>query len=172
MIAKARALLAEESTVTLAIIAILFGIFTLALETAFHLPVRLPGHRAFPGALALLMFAQAFAPAVLLGFAAIVSSILVIGGHATWLALGVWVLTGLGLWALKNTKIGRTFVFFIVGGLLFGLLRYLSVSQGFHHTPEIIRISGHLGFGLLGGMTSLGVSRLFGTKFQEENYEG
>ena len=168
MIVKARALLTGESTATLAIIAILFGIFTLALETAFHLPVRLPGHRAFPGALALLMFAQAFAPAVLIGFATIVSAILVLGGHATWLAIGVWVLTALGLWALRNTRIGQTFAFFIFGGLLFGLLRYLSVSHGFHHTPDIIRISGHLGFGLLGGMVSLGVSRIFGTKLQEE----
>ena len=165
---KARVLLREDSTFTLAIIAILFGIFTLALETAFHLPVRLPGHRAFPGALALLMFASAFAPLVLIGFAAAVSAVLVIGGHATGLAIGVWVLTGFGLWALQNTRLGKTVAFFILGGLLFGFLRYASVSQGFHHTPEALRIFGHLGFGLLGGVTSLGVTRIFGTRMQED----
>ena len=169
MSTKTRVLLGEQSTLTLATIAILFGIFTIALETAFHLPVRLPGHRAFPGALALVMFAQVFAPLVLIGFATSVSAISVLGGHSPWLAMGVWILTALGLWGLKNTKIGNSIAFFLVGGLLFGLLRYLSVSKGFHHTPELMRIAGHLGFGLLGGLTSFGVSKAAGLKAPASN---
>ena len=152
--------LGERSTTSLVVLAILFGVFTIGLETVFHVSVKLPGHRAFPGALAMLVFAEAFAPLMLIAFAGLVSTILVASGHAQLLAIGVWMITALAIFGVNRTKLAHSLFYFVLCGTVFGLLRYLSSSWGFHHTPEMIRVGGHMGFGALGGFLAFGVARL------------
>jgi hypothetical protein len=158
---KVKALVANDSpaSLRLVIVALLIGALALALETVLNVPLKLPGHRALPGALALLLFAQAFAPLVLLGLAALVSTVLVVAGGQPVLVLAVWGLSAAGIAILGRTPIAQKAVYFLVGGLLFGLLRYWLLSSGMHHTPELIRLAGQLGFGGLGGAISLGLSR-------------
>ncbi len=161
---KSIAVFNERAGIAKIALAVGFAIFTIALEDAFHLPVRAPGHRAFSGALALLVFAEAFTPVILIGFATVVSSILVIRGDAAPAHIIVWTATAVGIWLLDKSKTQRRILVFVAGGLLFGLLRYLSNSWGFHHTPEIIRLAGHLGFGCAGGLLSFGIASLVPSK--------
>ena len=157
----------ERSTTGLLIVALLFGVFAVCLELVFDVPLRLPGHRAFPGALALLAFGEVFAPLLVVGFAAAVTvPLLVFGDHGPLTAL-VWLAAAGGLYGLMRTPLVRSPWRFAVGGLLFGLLRYLSVIPGFHHTPEPARIAGHLGFGLLGGVVAFGAASLLARKGKE-----
>ncbi len=165
-----RAITTERSTVSLMTLAIIFGLFTLAMESAFHIPVKLPGHRAFVGALALLTFAEAFAPVMLIGFAGMISAILVLGMNAHPLTAVVWVSAAIVIWLLGKTRRTRvrshayTAAYFLLCGLLFGLFRYLAMMKGFHHTPEVIRMAGHLGFGSFAGLISFGATRLTSAK--------
>jgi hypothetical protein len=151
----------ERSTGTLVALAILLGAFAIGQELVFDIPLKLPGHRALPGALALLVFAEAFAPLMIVLFAAIVStSLLALGlGDGGPLIAAVWIGAALALFAMMHTRLRDTPWRFLLGGLAFGLLRYLSVLPGFHHTPELARIAGHLGFGLLGGLVAFALSR-------------
>jgi hypothetical protein len=158
---RVKALISNEAPASarLIIVAMLIGLLTLALETVLSVPLKAPGHRALPGALALLLFAEAFAPVVLLGFAAAISTILIFAGGQPPLVLAVWGLSALGIAALGRSPIAHKVVYFLLGGLVFGLLRYLLLSSGMHHTPELIRVVGHLGFGALGGALALGLVR-------------
>lgn len=158
--------LGERSTTSLVVLAIVFGLLTTGLETVFHISVKLPGHRAFPGALALLIFAEAFAPLMLIGFAGLVSAILVTTGHADTLAIGVWVVTAVTIYGVSRTRLAHSLFYFVLCGLVFGLLRYLSNSWGFHHTPDAVRIGGHMGFGAIGGFMAYGVAHLTQRKDQ------
>lgn len=161
MNSKVKALVVNDSpaSLRLVIVALLIGGLALALETVLNVSLKLPGHRSLPGALALLLFAEAFAPLVLLGLAAMVSTVLVVAGGQPVLALAVWGLSAGGIAILGRTPMAHKAVYFVAGGLLFGLLRYLLLSSGMHHTPELIRLAGHLGFGGLGGAISLVLSR-------------
>ncbi|MCU0663062.1 MAG: hypothetical protein MUC50_12140 [Myxococcota bacterium] len=157
MHAKVKALVSndEPASLRLAVVALLIGLLALALETVLNVSLKLPGHRALPGALALLVFAEAFAPIVLLAFAATISTILILAGGQPTLVWVVWGLSALGIAALSRSPLAHKVVTFLLGGLLFGLLRYLCLPSGMHHTPELIRIAGHLGFGALGGAMAL-----------------
>ncbi len=164
MTTKSIPLFRESSTMPLVVAAVALGLLAIAMETVLHVPMKLPGHRALPGALALLIFAQAFAPLMLLALAGAVSSILVLMGHGDPISIAVWMVAALAIWRLSGTKLERSVTLFLIGGLLFGLLRYLSMMKGFHHTPELIRLGGHLGFGGIGGLLSYGITQVFGGK--------
>jgi hypothetical protein len=164
MTTKSIPLFRETSTMPLVAMAVSLGLLTIAMETVLHVPMKLPGHRALPGALALLVFAQAFAPLIMLALAAAVSSTLVLMGHGDPISIAVWMVAAVAIWRMSGTKLERSVVFFLLGGLLFGLLRYLSMMKGFHHTPDMIRLGGHLGFGAAGGLVSYGITRVFGGK--------
>ncbi len=145
------------------LLALAFGVFTVVAETVFHVPLKLPGHRVLPGALALLMFAEAFAPLALIGFAAAVSSVLVMSGESPAIVIAVWVVASLGIWAVGRSRIAGRFLYFLIGGVLFGGLMFMSKMMGPHHTPNLIRAAGHLGFGALGGIVSFGASKVLGS---------
>ncbi len=166
MTTKSISILSEKSTMPLVIAAIAMGLLTIGMETVLSVPMRLPGHRAFVGALALLVCAQAFAPLVLVGFAAAVSSFLVLAGNANPLSIVVWVVAALVIWKMTTTKLNRSIALFLLCGLLFGMLRYLAMFKGFHHTPELVRLGGHLGFGGAGGLLSYGITRAFSFKIK------
>ena len=155
-----QAVLRETSNLRIVALALFFGLFAIAAETVLDVPMRLPGHRAFPGALALLMFTEAFTPLMLLGLAALVSSFLVMAGGADPLTVVLWVSAVVAILGLYRTRLAKTVFFFAIGGLVYGGLRYLILSHGFHHTPELVRLSGHLGFGALAGLISYGTCRL------------
>ena len=123
------AVIRDGATAPKIALAVVFAILTIALEGSFHLPVKLPGHRAFSGALALLVFAEAFAPVFLIGFAAVVSAILVVQGHAAPTAIAVWTSSAVGIWLLSRTRKEQRVLLFLAGGLLFGLMRYLSTVK-------------------------------------------
>ena len=124
---------------------------TVLLEAAFKLPMRLPGHRVLPGALTLLLFAEALAPALLLTFAAVVPLALSLAGFAPGWAVAAWAVPALLIVLSEDRSFRRSLLWFVAVGLLFGLARYLSLGGFFHKTPEPIRLAGHLGFGIFGG---------------------
>jgi hypothetical protein len=158
------AILKNDSTASLVILAIVFGLFAIGMETVFNMPVKFPGHRAFPGALALLVFAEAFAPLALLLFAGVISAFLVAAGGAPMVIVAVWLVAAFLIYAISNTRLAKTIFFFVIGGLIFGGLRYLAFFKGFHHTPELIRLAGHLSFGGLAGLISFGACRGFSSR--------
>ena len=149
----------ETRSTRLVVAAILIALTVLAMETVLAVPLKLPGHRALPGAIALLVFAEAFAPLLVLGLAATISAVLVLGQAASPLIFAVWVVAALVVVALQRTRLAHTVFFFLAGGLVFGLLRYLAMAKGLHHTPDLIRLAGHLAFGGLGGAVSFGLVR-------------
>ena len=161
---KSFSLTTTRSTAGLLIAAIIFGLFAVGLELVFDLPVKLPGHRAFPAALALLAFGEAFAPLLVVAFAAAVAIPLLVVGDGEPLTAAVWVVAALALFGLARTRLAQSAWRFPIGGLLCGLVRYLALLPALHHAPEPARIAGHLGFGLLGGMLALGASRLLAKK--------
>ncbi len=150
----------KEATTPLIAAALLFATGTVVLETVFKVPVKIPGHRALPGALALLLFAEAFAPLLLCAFAAVVPTLLLAMGTGRPIAFAVWGVAAALVVLSSHRKWRSTWLWFLGLGLVFGLLRYLSLLPGFHKTPELIRLAGHLGFGLLGGGLAGGVTRL------------
>ncbi len=125
------------------------------LETAFAGAIRLPGHRALPGAFVLLLLADYLAPLLLVGFAGVTSVVLAATGFAESMTLiGVWLVTA-GLIVLARRKeFGKTALCFLLMGILFGFLRSISNAPGFHRTPEILRLAGHLAFGATGGLAA------------------
>jgi len=149
-----------KTTTSLLIAAILFGVFAVCLELVFDVPLRLPGHRALPGALALLVFGEAFAPLLMVAFAAAVTIPLLVFGDHSPLTASAWIAAAVALFGLMRTRLANSPWRFAIGGLAFGLMRYLTVLPGFHHTPELARIAGHLGFGLFGGLVAFGASHL------------
>jgi len=130
-----------------------------AVETAFATPVRLPGHRALPGALVLLLAAEGLAPLLLLALAAMGPALLAALGYVSPLTVGVYLLPAMALVWWYRKPLMQGVAGFILVGLAFGLLRYLSVSFGFHHTPEFVRLGSHLAFGALGGVAAFGAVR-------------
>ena len=167
MLTKSTTLTTHRTTTGLLVAAILFGVFAVCLELVFDVSLRLPGHRAFPGALALLAFGEVFAPLLVVVFgAAMVVPLLLLGDHSPLTAF-VWVAAAVALFGVMHTRIRNSPWRFAIGGLLFGLIRYLAVLPGLHHTPEPARLAGHLGFGLIGGVIAFGASSLLGRKSDE-----
>ena len=124
---------------------------TIHLEAVLQLPLRLPGHRVLPGALTLLLFAEALAPALLLVFAVAVPFTLTLAGAAPGWAVAAWAVPALLVVWSADRSFRKSLLWFAAVGLLFGLARYLSLGGFFHKTPAPIRLFGHLGFGLFGG---------------------
>ena len=149
----------KESSLILAVIAVAFMFLAIGLETVLNVPLKLPGHRAFAGATALLLFAEALAPYLIVVLAGLISLFFVSVTGAEILIIPLWMVSAISIIAINKTKLAHSVVYFIFIGLIFGLLRYLFLSQGFHHTPDLIRIAGHLSFGCLGRMFSLAITR-------------
>jgi hypothetical protein len=145
-------------------LALAFAVLTVLLETALHLPLKLPGHRAFPGAVALLLFAESFGPLLLVGFGLLVPGLLTFLGAGHPVLLAVWILPA-GLLILAGSKRCRGSAWFHIAiGLSFGLLRYLSLLAHPHHAPEILRLGGHLLFGGLAGGAASWAIHVFSRK--------
>lgn len=152
-------LLSDRASVPVALLALAAGGLSIALETVFHLPVKLPGHRALPAALALLLFAEAFAPLVLVTLAAAVPlALLLLGEGAAW-GLVVWLLPAALLILFEPSRARRPLLTCLALGLLVGLLRYLGLFIRPHHMPEAVRLVGHLCFGGVGGLLALPLVR-------------
>jgi len=157
---KTAAFVNPRSSASLAATAIVLALLAIAMETVLDVPLKLPGHRALPGAMALLVFAEAFAPILLIAFAGVVSAALVLQGTASAPLVAVWIAAALGIAAMGRTRLAHGAAYFLLGGLLFGLLRCLSASFGWHHTPDLVRYGGHAAFGALGGLAAYGLSRV------------
>jgi hypothetical protein len=154
-----RVLLRDRVTVPQVVLMVGFIGLAVAVESAFATSLRLPGHRAFPGALALLMLAELFAPAMLVCFAAATSSVLALTGYANPLAIAVWtVIAGLAA-VLYRKELARSVVTWFLLGLGFGLLSWLTKTAGFHKTPEVMRCAGHCAFGAAGGVAAWAATR-------------
>lgn len=131
----------------------------LLLETQLRGQLRMPGHRAFPGGLALAALTGVVAPAVLAAFAAIVGvAIAILMGNA--LIAVAWLLPALLLAFTRTRTQLATIAIGLSAGLGFGLLRFLALLEAPHHTPTTIRLLGHLGFGALGAAAGLVVRRV------------
>jgi hypothetical protein len=162
--------LVRTDTANLPIAAVLIcavGLVVL-MESAFAISVKLPGHRAFPGALALLVAAQTLAPLMLVAFAMAVSGSLLAMGLIELPMVAVWLVPALALAFFFRERAIRWVGFFILAGLAFGLARYLSLSFGFHKTPSFIRLGSHLAFGALGGLSAYASSKLGKERMEEE----
>jgi hypothetical protein len=142
-------------TVPLILAVLLFAGLALVLESQLKLPIRLPGHRAFPGAMALVLLAGRAPRAMLLGFAAAVGIVIALVAQNPSLAV-VWLVPAALLALAQPRSLAGRLVVALGAGLAFGLLRYLAMPGALHHTPEAVRLTGHLLFGALG---SLGVAR-------------
>ena len=139
---------------------VLFALTTVLLEPALSLPLKLPGHMALPGALTLLLAADVLAPAFLVGFSLIVPALLVALGHAEPWTILSWVLPATLLASLGRERWRTTLLYLLAAGVIFGLTRYLFLLPGIHRTPEILRLSGHLLFGGLGGLVAYSITRV------------
>lgn len=144
----------NRSVISLAILAVLFAMFAIALEAGLRVPLRLPGHRAFPGALAVILFAEVATPYLLLAFSVAIPAVLVVVTRSDPLMIVPWVILALILIGLKDIKYRRCAWLLILLGLLFGALRFGILMEGFHQTPQFIRCCGHLIFGGLGGASA------------------
>ncbi len=136
-----------------------FLILTLLLETVLASPVKLPGHRALPGAMTILLFAEVFTPVFLVGFALAVPAVLAAAGFADPVMILGWLVPALLLVLLGRTRLRQSVLYFLLVGLAFGLARYLLMLPGMHRTPEILRLGGHVAFGALGGLAAHGIRR-------------
>lgn len=126
----------------------------LVLESQLRLPLRLPGHRAFPGAMALVLVASATPRRVLLGFAAVVGLVVALVSQNAALAI-VWLVPAMLLCVQQPRSVAARLAMAVGAGLAFGLARYLALPGAFHHTPEAARLAGHLLFGALGSLGAL-----------------
>lgn len=133
---------------------VLTGLLGLAmvLEMAFASAIRLPGHRAFPGAFAILLLAEVLVPVTLVVLTIAASTALVMMGYASVPVIAAWAALAVVLVLVRRKEFARSMACFILMGLLFGLFRYLALSFGIHKTPEMIRLVGHLAFGGVGGL--------------------
>ncbi len=146
-------------------VAVILGaavVLTVLLESVLNVPLKLPGHRALPGAFTILLFAAALRPAPLLLFAAIVPALIVLLGYrgpAPGQLYVVWLVPAALVVRAGERRLRRSVIFFIVVGVLFGLLRYFSMAPMFHRVPDFIRCGGHVLFGLAGGLGAWALTR-------------
>ena len=83
-------ILKEKTSISSISLMLAFFLFTVLMETVFHSPVKLPGHRALPGALALLMMAEVLTPMFFLIAAVLISTVLgLMGMHAMSLPMQI-----------------------------------------------------------------------------------
>lgn len=153
-------------SVLMVIMAVVFGLFTIHLELVFQIPLKLTGHRALPGAFTLLVFAEAFVPLAVIGFAALVSTCLVTLQLGTWSLIWVWLLAATMIISMRRWRAGRIerrILYHVFCGIGFGALLWLSKPAGLHHTPELIRAGGHMLFGCFGGVCAFGLAGILKT---------
>lgn len=148
----ARARYGSRARLGLLVAGVGFAGLTIALEAALHLPMRLPGHRALPGALALLLFAEVAPAWALALFASAVPLTLAALGHLTGATLVPWLTLGVCLLLLRDARFRHAGWFLLTCGLVFGALRYGALLALPHKTPGLVRLAGHLAFGGLGGL--------------------
>lgn len=133
---------------------VLFVGMSVLLETVFHLPVRMPGHRAFPTAVSILLFADTFGAGLLLPFAVVIPAIMYALGMNTPLMVISWVIPAAVLMIPAVRKRQESVVICIAVGVIAGLSRFLALDFGVHKQSEAIRLAGHASFGVLGGLTA------------------
>ncbi len=156
-------------TVPLVLAVLVCAGLALLLESQLKLSLRLPGHRAFPAALALVLLARTVPRAALIGFAAVVGALIAAVSANPLLAL-VWLAPAVLLAGVQPRPLAGRAAVAVGAGLALGLLRYLALAGSLHHTPDAVRLAGHLAFGALG---SLGVAfELRGRRRGNHSQEG
>jgi hypothetical protein len=136
------------------IVTILFAVLAVVLEAALRVQLRLPGHRALPGALVLLVVAYSMSPARLLVVAAGLGALTAAIAGAP-LLVGVWLVPAILLALGRGWPARARVASGLACGLVFGLLRCFSSPATLHHTPQLLRLGGHLAFGALGAAAAL-----------------
>lgn len=154
---RAAADAARQGSKTLRNAVVLSGavLLTLGLELASRLSLKMPGHRALPGALAILMFASMFSTPMLVAFCIAVPCAVVLLGPGQsngWMLVAGWLVTAaLAAW-LTRRPFKLAALWMPAVGAMYGLMRFASLPGGLHATPNAVRLGGHLVFGLLGGV--------------------
>lgn len=152
----------NRSSVALGSFAVLMALLAVGLELVFHTSLRLPGHRALPGALALILFAESAAPLFLAAFVGAVSALLLLLPGGEPVLVMPWIILGGALLALRHNRFRHGLVMLVGLGLLYGLARAGVLWFGFHKTPQVVRLAGHLFFGGLGGLGAFALAKLGG----------
>lgn len=156
--------LSLKKTVSFSVLVALFVLLAVGLELVFQVSLRLPGHRALPGALALILFAQIATPLALTCMCAVVCSLLMLLPGGDPILAVPWLMLLPALWLSRTSRFRDALWMFLLLGMLFGLFRAGMLWAGFHKTPQIARLSGHLFFGALGGALAFGIYRIGGRK--------
>lgn len=121
-------------------------------EAQVRSPVRLPGHRAFPGALVLVLAAGALRPRLLLPLAGAVGIAIGVLTGTPLLAVA-WLAPATLLAGAGRGSSWRAAAVAVAAGVLFGGLRYLAHASP-HHLPQLVSLGGHLAFGTLGALVA------------------
>ncbi len=168
MSTESSATLARRPTTLLVVAAVIASLVSLLLELKWGLHLKLPGHRALPGALALLVVAESASPAVILVYAVAMPLAMIglRGGEPVLLV--PWLGLGLVLVATRRARFRRQLWFLVVAGLGYGALRFGVLLLGPHKTPQLVRALGHLLFGGLGGLCAALVVRAHRRRIKEE----
>ena len=163
---RSSSLVNEQARTPTIAFALIFVALTVGLELAAYSPLRLPGHRALPGALALLLCAEAFVPWIVVAFSVAVPALLIATGTSHPLGWVAYVGTAAAIVGAAHYRRARgtdapaaTWTWLVLG-LLFGGLMWLSKGTIGHKTPDAARVAGHLVFGGAGGGLAFGLSRL------------
>jgi hypothetical protein len=153
--------IARRPAATIPIIFMILVAAALALlaESQLKLPLRFPGHRAFYGALALGLLVGT-PRAALAVFAAVVGTAVAVLAGNPLMAL-MWFAPAALLTIVRPRTRVVAAALVIAAGVAFGLLRYLSLTGLPHHTPELVRLGGHVGFGALGAVLARLGGRFF-----------
>lgn len=131
--------------------AVLFALLAVGLESVFHQSVRLPGHRALPGALAMILVARATTPRAVVVFTLTVCGVLALLPASRVVAILPWLALLPLLLLSQRTRFANAAWMLVGLGATFGLLRVGMLWGAVHKTPGLIRVVGHLSFGALGG---------------------
>ncbi len=129
--------------VPLAIAAFAWALLSLAMELAWIAPLRLPGHRSLPVALALVLGWHALPRLGLLLAALGVAVVAALGAHDAVL-LAVWLVPSAFLATQAVSKWP-----WLLAGILCGATRGL---LGGHHGHSAMQVAAHVGFGLAGAL--------------------
>ncbi|MCC6522320.1 MAG: hypothetical protein IT373_06645, partial [Polyangiaceae bacterium] len=138
MSSSTRVTYGKRAIVSLGVVAAALTVLAVLLEMSWGLPVKMPGHRALPGALALLVVAEVAAPWLILAYSVLTPLVIVWLDRGGLELLVPWVGLALLLVALKDARFRRRGWALVVAGLVYGALRY-GVLLGPHKTPQIVR---------------------------------
>jgi len=149
----------DRATRRWVVLAVVSTVVTLLLETRWGLHLRFPGHRALPGAFALLVVAEAAPAWMLLAYSLAMPSLVIGLGRGEPVLIVPWLGIALLLVAMRNVRWRRSLAFLVLAGLAYGALRFGVLLFGPHKTPQLVRVGGHLLFGGLGGLLAALVSK-------------